>query len=248
MGEIVARHPGESIALITHKGFTGDVKKRFPQLIVGHFFGQRGSNQFQHCDVQIVLGTPYPNPIDLQQLAEALYWDEAPVLRQVSLEKRTFETATNPRRVAVRCYADPRLRELQRSKCEEELLQAIYRIRPLSVEGSSDGQILLDLGDGPRKRATVYLFSSMPLPGLRVQLVEEKRTPAPAPVVELRQAAMAIAARGERITEDRLVCESQASRYRARLFQNEEPMRSSLGAVGPPPAHGPPLAVAGSFS
>jgi hypothetical protein len=137
------------------------------------------------------------------------------------------------------------LRELQRSKCEEELLQSIYRIRPLSVEADEDGhgQGLLDLGMGPRKRATVYLFSSMPLPGLSVQLVEEQR--APAPVVDLRRAAVGIALRGERITEQRLAQEARSSRYQARRFKNEEPMRSKLGAVGPPPAHGPPLALIG---
>ena len=246
IGKMVERHPGESIALITHKGFTGDVKRRFPQLIVGHFFGQRGSNVFKDCDVEIVFGTPYPNPDELQQLAEALYWDDKPVLRQVFLEKRTFETSGQaPRQVAVRCYADPRLRELQRSKCEEELLQSIYRIRPLSVESPVEetGQGLLDLGVGPRKRATVYLFSSMPLPGLSVQLIEQQRPPAP--VANLRPAAVEIALRGERITEQRLAQEARSSRYLARRFKNEEPMRSSLGAVGPPPAHGPPLALPG---
>ena len=164
---------------------------------------------------------------------------------QVSLEKRSYETGPNqPRRqVAVRSYADPRLRELQRSKSEEELIQSVYRIRPLSVENYYGQGIFGFFEDGgPRKRATVHLFSSLPLPGLTVQLVEKKRPPAT--VHDLHQAAATIAERGERITEEKLAKEGSTSRYQARRFKTEEPCRSSLGALGPPPAHGPPLAAA----
>jgi len=252
IGQVVAQHPGESIALLTHKGFSLDVKRGFPELRTGHFYGQRGSNEFQYCDVEIVFGTPYPNLEELMQLAQALYWDESPVLRQVTLERQSFETAPRQRRrqVAVRTYVDPRLAELLRAKCQEELLQAVYRIRPLSVEVDPSGQlefVMYNDPNEPRRRAKVYLFCALPLPGLTVQLVEGKAPPAPRPaqVICLHQAAQNLTFRRERITEERLAREASTSRNQARRFltaapHSEKPLRSAMGAVGPPPANAPP--------
>ena len=69
---VIEKHAYESIGLITHKSLALEAQHRFPRLKVGHFFGQRGSNQFKDCDVLIVFGTPNPNPVELQQLAETL--------------------------------------------------------------------------------------------------------------------------------------------------------------------------------
>jgi len=152
--------------------------------------------------------------------------------------------------VAVRTYVDPRLAELLRAKCQEELLQAVYRIRPLSVEVDPSGQlefVMYNDPNEPRRRAKVYLFCALPLPGLTVQLVEGKAPPAPRPaqVICLHQAAQNLTFRRERITEERLAREASTSRNQARRFltaapHSEKPLRSAMGAVGPPPANAPP--------
>jgi hypothetical protein len=155
--------------------------------------------------------------------------------------------------VPVRTFADSRLQELLRSKCTEELLQAIYRIRPLSVheDPSGQGQFGFERAPNePRRRAKIYLFSSMPLPELRVQLAERPRPQSPAPVVELRQAAEAMIARGERMSQERLARAAASNRHQARKFMATLPavmsFRSALGSLGPPPAHAPPDQVAAS--
>ena len=238
---VIQKHPGESISIITHKSFGAEVKKAYPQLLVGNFFGQRGSNQFENCDVQIVFGTPNPNPDQLQEQAESLYWDQTPVLRQTSLEPMVFETEPGrpARQVSVRSYTDPRLAELHRSKCVDELIQAIYRVRPLSVDSNPKYPLLHET----RQQATVYLFSSMPLPGLKVQLIETGKTPAD--VTPIHQAALAITHSDERITQKRLADQAQISLYRSRCFLTSEPAQTLTGTLGAPPAQAPPLQLAG---
>jgi hypothetical protein len=236
ISDIIERHPNQSIAVLTHKCFVPYVKEAFPQVKVGHFFGQRGSNQFQECDVEIVFGTPYPNPDELQRQAEALYWDQERVLRQTVLQPQCLgQEGQQDLWVSVRTHADPRLCDLQRSKCQEELIQAIYRIRPLSVE---EGK-LFPTEQGKRTEATVYVFSSLPIPQLKVQLV--RKPPSQSTVIDLSAAAEAIHQRQERITEERLAIQAHVNRWKARQFLAFQ-LRSRLGE-GPPPGQGPPPAA-----
>lgn len=235
IGEIVERHEGQSIAVLTHKCFADDVKKKFPHVKVGHFYGQRGSNQFEQCDVEIVFGTPCPNPDELQEQGEALYWDQKRVLRQTILEPQCLGKSQGQEQwVSVRTHADPRLRELHRSKSLEELIQAIYRIRPLSVE---EGR-LFPSQDGQRTQATVYVFSSLPLPQLNVELI--RKTPAKPAVLDLSQAAQKIHERRQLVTEERLATEANVNRWQVRQFLPTL-VRSRLGQ-GPPPSQAPPAA------
>jgi hypothetical protein len=229
IAEVVERHPGESIALITHKSFADIAQKRFPQLKIGHFFGQRGSNAFKDCDVEIVFGTPHPNPEELLRQAQALHWDESTVLPHDLLEKRAFRTAANSPsyQVAIRSYADPRLGHLLRSKIEDELLQSIYRIRPLSVNNGPEQLEFLDLFETQpvqkRSKATVYVFSSRPLPDLQVTLSIESK---PSTVIDFQEAARTIHARRAIVTEERLANEvnrtcHQVRRWKAHGFQGD---------------------------
>ena len=221
IGDVLARHPHEKIALITHKSFADLVKTRFPQLKVGHFFGQRGSNAFKDCDILIVFGTPHPNPGELLRQAQALHWDESTVLPHEFLERRRFETAPNTPsyQVPMRSYADPRLSNLLRSKIEDELIQSIYRIRPLSVNHSHQQLGLNFTGEEiapERSKATVYVFSSRPLPGLEVALRVEPKS---AQVIDFREAAIKIHARRQVVTEERLAQETRRTCYQVRQWK-----------------------------
>jgi DNA repair exonuclease SbcCD ATPase subunit len=173
---------------------------------------------------------------ELQRQAEALYWDQERVLRQTVLQPQCLgQEGQQDLWVSVRTHADPRLCDLQRSKCQEELIQAIYRIRPLSVE---EGK-LFPTEQGKRTEATVYVFSSLPIPQLKVQLV--RKPPSQSTVIDLSAAAEAIHQRQERITEERLATQARVNRWKARQFLAFQ-LRSRLGE-GPPPGQGPPPAA-----
>ena len=45
IGELVAQHPGQRIGLLSHQSFTFAVRQQFPQIQVGHYYGQRGSKR-----------------------------------------------------------------------------------------------------------------------------------------------------------------------------------------------------------
>ena len=252
IGKVLERHSGARVGLITHKSFTREVRARFPELLVGHYFGQRGSNLFETCDVLVCFGTPFPNSEQLERQAEALHWDEPALRRQITLEQRAFEVRPGQAGLAtrVRSYADSRLKRLLRGKSEDELLQAIYRIRPLSVQGCyrarPEDQMLFDFVEAPksaarpeRQRAFVYVFSSLPLPGLRVQL-HRAAPAAPATVTDLAEAATRLRERREWVTERRVALEARATLHRVRSWKHElASARSDLGSLVPP-AHGPP--------
>jgi hypothetical protein len=175
IGRHIEAHPGEKIGLLSYKFFGAIVKKAFPDAKIkfGWFYGQRGTNRFKDCDALIVFGTPRPNPKGFEQTAEAIFWDENPLNTQTMLVTHRIGKLA----VKVREYVDPRLRELARAKTQEELRQAVLRIRPLEVEGYLDREQLNfwepeKAGEdqpAQRRRATVYIHSNVPIPGLKVE-------------------------------------------------------------------------------
>lgn len=233
IGRLVEQHQAESIGLITHHSFAALVKQRFPQLKVGHYYGQRGSNEFENCSVLICFGTPNPNPQDMLNQARALYWDASPLLELEILEGRTFDVSpgTESVRTRVRSFADPRLREILESRRDEELRQAVFRVRPLSVQQPPPEQG--ELFDEPglktptRARASIYIFSSVPLPGLLVSLQPREIKPEQTePEDPERQRVVSLCER----SSDRGIAE--------RKDLQRKPLRGST-----PPAHGPPSGV-----
>lgn len=258
IAHIVERHPGETIGLITHKSFTSDVRQRFPQLKVGHYFGQRGSNEFIDCTVLIAFGTPNPNPNDLERQAEALYWDDPkPLWAQTMLLPKTFRQKDGtPLQTRVRSYADPRLQQLLRSKRDEEMLQALFRARPLSLDPYNDLQLHLNFDQqqlrlDKRPYLNLYLFSSTPFEDFEVyiQQPEPKTHPASAAqpgaaaggdnLVDFQAASARIWRLRCRLTDQRLAQAAQAQQAAVRRWKHQRPHQHLPAA--PPPSHGPPL-------
>lgn len=244
---LLEAHPGRRIGLITHQSFASHVRQTFPHIKVGHYYGQRGSNEFVDCDVLIVFGTPNPNPRELERQAEAIYWDQATLLTQTLLEPRTFlqrgETSLQTR---VRSYADPRINELHRAKRDEELMQAIFRARPLSLDPQYATQLdlfLPPLAPGaPREEVFIYVFSSVPL-NLEIQL---QTTPLPAAgpntsnVISFSQAAHRIWRNKQRITDQKIIQEAGAQRASVLAWKRSRPTYQVEAA--PPPSQAPPWA------
>ena len=252
IGELVAQHPGQRIGLISHQSFTSAVRLHFPHIQVGHYYGQRGSNEFADCDVLICFGTPNPNPQELERQAEALYWDQVVINPQTLLEPRVFEQSGGQvLQTRVRAYRDPRLHEMHRAKREEELLQAIFRARPLSLDPQyrKNQQLDLDFQDEesrkkPRQAVVVYVFSSLPLPGLTVQ-ARSLAQPVLSPdnhsnVIQLEEAAQRIWREKQRLTDARILEASQVQRASLRHWKRSRPTYKVEAAA--PPSHGPPEA------
>jgi hypothetical protein len=256
IAKILDQHPGEKTAVITHKSFSELVKKRFPDVLVGHYHGQRGSNKFADCTVQICFGTPYPNMDQVERQAEALYWDGPTINRQTFLEGRTHRSRKGKKslRSSVRTYRDSRLRRMLRNICEDELTQSAYRLRPLDVKGffehNPTGQLNLKMFEAEptdvRTHATVYIFSGVALPGLEVEVKSSAPTsPVSSPVryVDFAAATRQIQAYRERVTIARLAEHAQASTYETRRWAaSPAAPRTHLGSLAPP-AHAPPLSI-----
>ena len=249
IGELVARHKGQKIGLISHQSFTTAVRQRFPQIQVGHYYGQRGSNEFADCDVLICFGTPNPNPQELERQAEALYWDQSVINPQTILEPRAFEQPGGQTlQTRVRAYHDPRLHEMHRAKREEELLQAVFRARPLSLDPQyrKNQQLDFDFQDEttrsqPRQAVVIYVFSSLPLAKLPVQaqsLAEPILSADDSNVIHLEKAARELWRQKQRLTDAKLQHASQVRRAALLRWKRSRPTYEVEAA--PPPGHGPP--------
>ena len=257
IAQIVERHPEETIGLITHKSFTSQVRQRFPQLKVGHYFGQRGSNEFIDCTVLIAFGTPNPNPNDLERQAEALYWDDAkPLWAQTMLLPKAFRQKDGtPLQTRVRSYADPRLQQLLRSKRDEEMLQAIFRARPLSLDPYSDLQLDLNFNQqelrlDKRPYLNLYIFSSTPFEDFEVHIQQPEPKTHPTitaqheaagdtNLVDFQAASARIWRERRRLTDQRLAQAAQAQQAAVRRWKHQRPHQHLPAA--PPPSHAPPL-------
>lgn len=96
-----------------------------------HFWAIRGLNAWKDYDQIIIVGTPTPNIDDMARQVEALYWDEK------RLDKT--QSMTN----GVHDYNDPRLSGYLHSLREDELYQAAFRIRPLTLNSRNKVRIII---------------------------------------------------------------------------------------------------------
>ncbi len=243
------RHPGQKTAVITHKSFGGIVKKHFGERVeVGHYYGQRGSNRFADCTLQICFGTPHPNMEQVERQAEALHWDGPILNRQTVLQGRHHRSRKGKPAVrsSVRTYRDQRLQRMLRSKREDELLQAAFRARPLSVKGWFDlnptGQGRLNLFDvqapqGERTEATIYIFSSLALPSLEVNIEASEPKSTTVKILDFEAAAREIRERRERLTISGVAQQARTKTYQVRRWLAS--LDLTAAASTPHAAHAP---------
>lgn len=151
-------HPGKPCGLITFQCLLPEAKKVLKGLpvVYGHFWAERGSNKFVDKEVKtlIVLGTPSPNPDDIHATAAALCWPDRDVDPRGKTEWRPFGMREHQdgqyvdQEVTVRTNIDPLVNALLRQAREDELMQAVGRIRPFH---DPEGKL-------------VVVISAMPIP------------------------------------------------------------------------------------
>ena len=100
---------------------------------VGHFYGSRGTNDFEDCDVLIVAGTPMPPLYEIEKIAKCL-WPER--MRPfdtswITIDRTYRYTGPDGEGYAypVSQFADPDLNILLEQGREKEIEQAAHRIR-----------------------------------------------------------------------------------------------------------------------
>jgi hypothetical protein len=113
------------VGLITFK----DCKPAMAQALgierLGHFWGMRGSNALEGCDVLLVVGTPTLRPEDVARLARAYYHADPKLINETSVRGEDGRWR----------YRDPRMQRVADALTRAELTQCAHRNRPLRYDG-----------------------------------------------------------------------------------------------------------------
>jgi len=133
-------------------------KKRFEKRIrkmglpketqITHFYGTRGSNEFQSAKQVVIFGAPGWNKDTLFAYAAALYPGEKLSSKQWFPLRQYYGT---DKAIRVREYVDPRIQMLYEMSIIDEIIQSLNRIRPLIF------------GD-----KMIYLMTNVVIPGLPI--------------------------------------------------------------------------------
>jgi len=115
------------------------------------FYGLRGTNKYEDCSTVVILGTPNIRPEHLQEEARILFKEGPPVDFTVNKEYVSYNCNIDGKNYAIETPVaiDARYKALWNTYREDEILQAVHRIRPLLKEKSK-----------------IYLLTSLPVPGL----------------------------------------------------------------------------------
>jgi hypothetical protein len=141
---------GDGFGVIARK----DVLERMAlpaSIQTAHYWGQRGTRDFENCHTLVLVGVAEPNFKDIELQADQLFGRS---LSRDQIEKlRSYECPSGHKNMSwasmVWTYDDPNLRAFYERAREGEMLQAAFRIRPL--EG---------------KHKLVVVLSNLPLSGL----------------------------------------------------------------------------------
>lgn len=119
-----------------------------PDSLVTHFYGNRGSNEFESAKQVIIFGSPgYPEEL-IRKIAAAFFYTHDLVS---TTEMRIKRYQGTNKGIKVLTYTDPRLQAILEISREDEVYQSLSRIRPV-----------LD------KSKRVILVSNIVIPGLPV--------------------------------------------------------------------------------
>lgn len=109
----------------------------FDKIQTGHFYGNRGTNAFENCDVLVVAGTPQPPLFQIERLAKSIWRKRMrPFDPTWYAQPRRFMYEDNGQGYAypVSMYADPELNAILWQYREAEIIQAAHRLRILRYD------------------------------------------------------------------------------------------------------------------
>ena len=119
-----------------------------PEAGITHFYGHRGSNAYQDFQRVVIFGMPGMTPETILRYAGALFWTD-----QLSTETEFVvrRYAGNDVGVQVLVYKEPLIQAIVETAREDEVLQAVHRIRP-GLDADKD----------------IFLFTNLVIPELPV--------------------------------------------------------------------------------
>lgn len=143
---IIERKGYKDPGVITFKGAEADFKRELGTARVTHFYGQRGTNNLNGCDVVFIAGCPSPNDFSIVKTYAAMNPDImrpfSPLtddgrIRPVRTAKQVEYQYLNsmgqsPRRLVSGFWWEPSLQSIYKLFREDELFQALHRGRPLT--------------------------------------------------------------------------------------------------------------------
>lgn len=112
------------------------------------FGGNRGTNDFEHCDAVIVLGTPQPSATQLEHMARMVYAERMQPFDLTWDQLQVEYAGTDQTGRASGFWNDPDMMALLDQKRIAEIVQAFHRVRPIS---------------SPKPG---WLFTALPIPDL----------------------------------------------------------------------------------
>jgi len=127
------------------------------EIVTGYYYNLRGANDFNGCDLLVLMGYPRPNPQGLYEEACALFQDDPepistePAHYTDQIRLRNGHTVTIGKDLFG--YKDPRLQALLLQKSRAELYQALHRARPFAPTTSV---------------REILQFTDVPVPGVPV--------------------------------------------------------------------------------
>jgi len=127
----------------------------------GHFWGVRGLNKWKDYEQIIVIGTPTPNLDDMMRQIQTIYWDE-------SVLDITREEVNG-----IPDFKDDRIKWYLHCLREDEIYQAVFRIRPLEVK--SRGKIKIIIATSiPLEDIDSYISQRFEIPTTRKKKLNDK--------------------------------------------------------------------------
>lgn len=141
--------------LIEREGYTNplivsykDLAPLFAHRCYTWFGGNRGTNDFEHCDAVIVLGTPQPSATQLEHTARMYYMDRMEPFDLTWGQRQLEYVGTDRAGRASGFWNDADMQQLLDQKRIAEIVQAFHRVRPIS---------------SPKPG---WLFTALPIPDL----------------------------------------------------------------------------------
>jgi hypothetical protein len=155
-----------SLGLISHKAVIEAIADRLPEgTLTENFNGLRGKDGLKDVQHLVIAGRIEPPSLDMEAIARAL-WPSA----EMSLGHRDYELSETGIRhkdgrltpVKIRQHPDVRVNRVLRQHRDEELLQALGRIRPVHAKGEKWVWMVCNVPVGLPVDATVTLDELLP--------------------------------------------------------------------------------------
>ncbi len=160
-----AAHPvplGKEAAIVYRRLKEQFVAAGFPPSRVLTYGSARGSNMLADVERLHVVGRPMPPPAELVYQAQVIHHDGPAVSAQLELLPVPY--GGQHYQIDVVDFLDPRVSTLLHARREDELLQVLHRARitDLAAQQRLDGE------STGRRQVEIFIHTSHPIPGLRV--------------------------------------------------------------------------------